>query len=62
MEWGIVLSVYIGISLYYTTKKIKKSISDKTIDEDLNRNWEKLKQECIWFKQEYLRKKNRKKK
>ena len=61
MMWSTVLAVYVGMSIYFGVERLLKAIKNKTIEDDIDRHWEIMKRECVWFKMEYLRKKNRKK-
>lgn len=57
-----ITSVYIGITIYYTIQKIKTSFKNKTVEEDLEHNWKKLKENLYYIKCDLLRKEYKKKK
>lgn len=46
-----VIATYIGCSIYYGIKAIKKSIKDNTIDKDIEYKWNCFVERCKQFKE-----------
>lgn len=52
-----IIACYLGVKIYYTFQTIKKSISEKTLENDIEKQWLKLKDDCYYIKMNLLRKK-----
>jgi hypothetical protein len=48
-----IFACYLGCSIYYFVKDIKKRIKEKTIENDIDKRWLQLKNDCRLFGKQF---------